>query len=152
MTELTSVGFEPAAGFPAAAHDSTHLRLAPFAQTPQNSTWRHFGLGWNAVAYRYQACAEHDETFRSDFARHGGNVGGWDRYRQQRDLYGSFVNGCSAIESFFYAAFAAGALKDPTVFRIVSRKQQRDVSLPRRCAPSRPHTLATVSQRFLRRS
>lgn len=127
MASLATVGYEPTADFPQVPYDRMHLRLAPWANSPRAQTWRQFGLAWNAVAYRFQACAEHDEAFRELFDRVGSNAAGINRYRQQRDLYGCVVNACSVIESFYYAAYAVGALADPAAFPIDTPKAQRDI-------------------------
>jgi hypothetical protein len=127
MALLKTVGFETAAGFPQVPYERAHGRLAPLADSPQADTWRQFGLAWNAVAYRFQACAEYDEAFRELFDRSGSNTGGLDRYRQQRDLYGCVVNACSVVESCYYAAYAVGALADPAAFPISTPEAQRDV-------------------------
>ena len=130
MALLTSIGFKPATGFPQAPYERTHARLAPLAETSLAATWRQFGLAWNAVAYRFQACAEFDDAFRDLFARLGSNTGGLDRYQQQRDLYGCVVNACSVIESFYYATYAAGALANPAAFPIATPKAQRGINPP----------------------
>lgn len=128
MAVLNTVGFEPQADFPQDPYDAIHHRLEHFANSPQGTTWRQFAGAWNAVAYRFQACAEYDETFRSDFARLGVNAGGLDRYRQERDTYGCIVNACSVIEAFYYAAYAMGSLLQPTDFPITSRGSQRGIN------------------------
>lgn len=124
---LTTVGFEPAADFPRIPYERAHERLAPLANSPQAETWRQFGLAWNAVAYRHQACSEYDEAFRDLFDRLGSNADGLERYRLQRDLYGCVVTACSVIESFYYAAHAVGALLDATAFPIDTPQAQRDI-------------------------
>lgn len=124
---MTTVGFEPAADFPRIPYESAHDRLAPLANSARTETWRQFGLAWNAVAYRHQACSEYDVAFRDLFDRLGSNAGGLDRYRQQRDLYGCVVNACSVVESFYYAAYAVGALLDATAFPIGTPRAQRAI-------------------------
>ena len=125
MALLTIIGFEPAAGFPQVPYEKANGRLAPLANSPNGETWRQFALAWNAVAFRFQACAEYDEAFRELFAEFGSNAGGLDRYRQQRDLYGCIVNACSVVESCYYAAHAVGALADPVAFPISTPEAQR---------------------------
>lgn len=41
-----------------------------------------------------------------------------ERYRQERDLFGFFVSGLSAIESTNYGLFAIASMLDPNRFRI----------------------------------
>ena len=127
MPALSTVGFEPPADFPQDPYDAIHHRLEHLANSPQGTTWRQFAGAWNAVAYRFQACAEYDESFRSDFVRLGVTAVGLDRYRQQRDTYGCIVNACSVIEAYYYAAYAMGSLLRPTGFPILSRSSQRGI-------------------------
>ena len=128
MPTLSTLGFEPPADFPQDPYDAIHHRLEHLANSPQGEIWRQFAGAWNAVAYRFQACAEYDESFRSDFVRLGVNAGGLDRYRQQRDTYGCIVNACSVIEAFYYAAHAVGSLLRATDFPMISRSAQRDIN------------------------
>jgi len=129
MAPLSSVGFEPPPDFPGTVHDRIHRRLAPLANTEKHGrTWRQFGLAWAAVAYRFQACADYDAAFRKLFDQLGSNTTGFDRYRQQRDLYGCVVSACSAIESFYYATYAVGALADSVAFPISTPHAQRDIT------------------------
>jgi hypothetical protein len=127
MTNLTTVGFEPDADFPLAPYERVHIRLAPRANPPTVETWRQFALAWNAVVYRFQACAEQDQAFRELFDRLGSDAGGLERYRQQRELFGCITNACAVIESCCYAAFAVGALVDPSAFAIDTAEAQRSV-------------------------
>jgi hypothetical protein len=128
MADLSTVGFEPPEDFPQDSYEAIHHRLEHFASSPEGKIWRQFAGGWNAVAYRFQACAEYDESFRSDFARFGFNAGGLDRYRQQRDTYGCVANACSVIEAFCYAAYAIGSLLVPADFSMISGPAQRSIN------------------------
>lgn len=128
MPVLSTVGFEPPANFPQDRYEAIHHRLEHLANSPQSAIWRQFAGAWNAVAYRFQACAEYDESFRSDLARLGVSAGGLDRYRQQRDTYGCVVNACSVIEAFYYAAYAVGSLLLPAAFQITSAGSQRGIN------------------------
>lgn len=139
MPALSTVGFEPPADFPQDPYDAIHHRLEHLANSPQGKSWSQFAGAWNAVAYRFQACAEYDESFRSDFARLGVNAGGLDRYRQQRDTYGCIVNACSVIEAFYYAAYAIGSLLRPTGFQITSGPSQKGIN---------PESATTLFERY----
>src|SRR5438552_662168 len=106
MPLLSTVGIDVPPDFPFDPYMSIHHRLEHFAGATADLTWRQFAVAWNAVAYRFVACAEYDEAFRSDFSRVGVNAAGMDRYRQQRDTYGCVANACSVIEAFHYASHA----------------------------------------------
>ena len=130
MAVLITVGFEPPADFPQDSYEAIHRRLEHLASSPQGQIWKQFAGAWNAVAYRFQACAEYDDSFGSDFARFGVNAGGLDRYRQQRDTYGCVANACSVIEAFYYAAYAIGSILLPADFAMTSGPAQRNINPP----------------------
>jgi hypothetical protein len=126
MAVLSTVGFAPPADFPQDSYEAIHHRLEHFAGSPEDQVWKQFAGAWNAVAYRFQACAEYDKSFRSDFARFGVNAGGLNRYREQRDTYGCIANACSVVEAFYYAAYAIGSLLLSADFAMTSGSAQKE--------------------------
>ena len=82
----------------------------------------------NAISYRFTAFAEYDDLFTTSISKHGTAPPAEERYRQERNLFGFFSNGFSTFESFFYAAFAAAALIQPTRFPIGTPQQQRNIT------------------------
>lgn len=128
MIVLDTVGFEAPTDFSAPSYNAVHHHLEHVAATDMVETWRQFAGAWNAVAYRFQACAEHDEAFQTDFTRVGANTAGLEGYRQQRDTYECVVNACSVIEAFYYGVHAIGSLLEPLIFPMDSVVAHRNVS------------------------
>ena len=75
--------------------------------------WDQYGGAWNAVAYRYLACAESDEAFTEAFTRsikiRGDSPLASYRYEQERALFLFFVAGLSSLEAFCYGIHAIAA-------------------------------------------
>jgi hypothetical protein len=82
----------------------------------------------NAVRYRLRACADYSNEFVESVLRYGDAPAHEERYRQERALFGFFVSGIAALDSFsFFLHFAAAHIrptKFPTTF-----EQVRQVSL-----------------------
>src|SRR2546430_7190290 len=70
----------------------------------------HFYSAWVGVAFRLRACAIHSEDFTTVFQRTRGTAQGEDVYQEDDALFGFFVKGLSALESFYYSLYALGAL------------------------------------------
>jgi hypothetical protein len=81
----------------------------------------------NAVAYRFKALAEYDQSFTASLNAHGADTAQPFRYEQERDLFGFFSNGFSVFEAFWFALFAVGTLIDPANFRLATDKAERAV-------------------------
>ncbi len=80
-------------------------------QRLHNFEYQHFYSSWVAVAFRFQSCADHDQDFTEAFQRSNGasqEVG--LLYQEDDALFGFFVKGLSALESFYYSLYALGAL------------------------------------------
>ncbi len=76
-----------------------------------NFEYDHFYSAWVAVAFRFKACADHKWDFTEVFQRTGGASQDMDLLYQEDDaLFGFFVKGLSALESFYYSLYALGAL------------------------------------------
>ena len=82
----------------------------------------HFYSAWVGVAFRLRACAIHSEDFTTVFQRTRGTAQGEDVYQEDDALFGFFVKGLSALESFYYSLYALGAL-------IVTSTQEPSVPL-----------------------
>jgi hypothetical protein len=109
--------------FPRAAHAAVEARMGRHSDVhPQ--AWAQWAAAWNAVAYRFWATAEDDETFRGLIAANSA-----DRYAEERALFGFFVNACSTVESTAYSLFALGAMVIPARFPLSTPDEQRRVSL-----------------------
>jgi len=83
-------------------HDDWHL-LHRFE-------YDHFYSAWVGVAFRLRACAIHSEEFTAIFQRTRGTTQGEARYQEDDALFGFFVKGLSALESFYYSLYALGSL------------------------------------------
>ena len=75
-----------------------------------------FTAGWRAVAFRVISCADHSEAFTRSVQMHGDAPVPPERYVQERELFGFFLTGRAAIESFSYALHAIGSLLQPALF------------------------------------
>jgi hypothetical protein len=80
----------------------------------------------NAIAYRFVALAEYDQSFTCWFNAH--RDGQPFRYHQERDLFGFFSNAYSVFEGFCFTLFAVGALIDPARFPLTTAKDERNVN------------------------
>jgi len=106
--------------------------------------WSEYMAAWNAVAYRFQAMAEHDENFRTSLSTKGFD----DRYVQERELFGFFVTGLSAIEAFGYGLHFLLSIACPANFPIAN-KRAINIALTKKCLlatkPGEPLTLCVCS-------
>lgn len=76
---------------------------------------RHFVSGWIGLAFRFRACAEHNQVFSASFQETRGDPQHVALYQEDEALFGFFVNGLSALECFCYSLYALGALvRTPT--------------------------------------
>ncbi|MDP9311948.1 MAG: hypothetical protein M3R24_13870 [Chloroflexota bacterium] len=87
----------------------------------------HFLDAWMAVGYRFCTCAEHDVAFRASMLRAGNNPPRLEHYIQERELYGFFATGLTAIESFYYSCYILGAILDDKSF---SLGNPRSITVP----------------------
>ena len=71
----------------------------------------HFYSAWVAMAFRFRACADHHRNFAAVFQRTRGASQDMNLLYQEDDaLFGFFMKGLSALESFYYSLYALGAL------------------------------------------
>src|SRR4051794_2567 len=66
-----------------------------------SQAWGESAVGWNALGYRFRAAAEASDAFIESLARDRAEHE--ERFVQETALYGFFVGGQSAIESFGYS-------------------------------------------------
>jgi hypothetical protein len=81
----------------------------------------HFNRSWMAVAYRYRACAEHNEEFKTLLRDASELWKEWgadeeQNYKLEKCLYGFFTNGLSVFESLGYCLYFIGAALRPGDF------------------------------------
>jgi hypothetical protein len=116
-------------GFPDNLFEDVKNRIVPSIRNPSPEIDDLCGAH-NGVRYRLRACAEYSEDFVKCVRRVGGGPAIEDRYRQEKQLFGFFVSGIAALESFnFFLYFAAAHLrpatflvKTPADIRAISRK------------------------------
>lgn len=111
-------------------YDEVYQRLAnALGQQPQHSSWPEYSAAWTGLMYRFRSCAEHDEAFTKSVNEFGDTPGRSERYNQERDLFGFFVTGLSAIECACYGLFAIGSMLSPTGFPFTTDRARRNVNL-----------------------
>ena len=85
--------------------------------------------GWNGVAYRYRSCTEHDEAFTRLIEREGNIARSQESiYQQQNELFGFFVAGQAAIESFCFGLFTFASIASPSNFPIATPANLRGIN------------------------
>src|SRR5437763_13200806 len=113
--KLITVGLEMPQDFPTDPYNAVHDSINSWPNRP-DVPWLEYALAWNAVAYRFQALADHCDTFTASVNRAGGAPSMSERYVQERELFNFFSNGLAAIESFFYGLYAIASMLDPAKF------------------------------------
>lgn len=140
-------------GFPVAQYESVQKRIAPY-QPGNPDLYRHFAGGWNAVQNRALGCERCAQEYTTLLVKYGVSPTPYVRAIQDITLYGFFVYGLSAIESWFFAMHAAAALGLPRAFPMATPRELRDVDPARvlcryrKAYPDSP--TATAMRKFLR--
>lgn len=124
---LLTVGIEMPADFPVKPYEAIYNRLASKQDTYFDS-WYEFIRAWDAVAYRFRSCAEHDEAFAESIRRAGKGPPPPERYIQDRELFCFFVSGLATVECPCYGLFAIGSILDAQSFPFVTPDDKRNVS------------------------
>jgi hypothetical protein len=70
--------------------------------------YQHFYRAWVAVAFRQRAYATHSQDYTALFQRTRGTSQDEDMFREDDELFGFFMKGLSALESFAYSLYALG--------------------------------------------
>src|SRR2546428_9732197 len=126
MQPLTTVGLSVPQDFPAGPYEGIHAVVSKrllFKDSPGSE----YAGAWNAVAYRYLACAESDEAFTKSIVK-SASPPPPERYDQERELFSFFLNGLSSIESMCYAFFALASTLRPQEFPFASAQDWRMVT------------------------
>jgi len=71
---------------------------------------------------------QHGDAFTASIISDGTSPPADRRYHQEQCLFDFFSSGFSALDSFFYAAFALGTCIDPVAFPLVTDRDRRSVS------------------------
>ena len=113
--------------FPMAPFMAVQERVASYVDS-HNHAFRQYAAAWNGIAWRMRAAAEHADNLEEHLAAvPASKVSVLDRYLEERDLYGFFVNGVSAIDIYFYCVHAMAAILMPDDFPIATDDQMRGV-------------------------
>jgi hypothetical protein len=113
--------------FEYASYEAVHSRIAPLHESHQPQ-WIEYATAWSAVANHFRACAEYDEAFTKSIQTHGDAPRQPKRYYQERNLFGFFVTGLSAIEATCYGLFAIASMLDDVSFPIKAPKNKRAIN------------------------
>jgi hypothetical protein len=111
-------------------YDSVYQRIgnALGNQQPQPLSWPEYSGAWLGLMYRYRSCADHDEVF-TDSVNSFGDTPEWsERYKQERELFGFFVTGLSAIECACYGLFALGSWLNADQFSFMRDADKRVIT------------------------
>jgi hypothetical protein len=111
--------------FPAKLYESVQQRVSVDLGESYPEPRKLFAGGWNAVRYRYLACAEHDQDFTCSIQQERTHL---ERYHQERDLFGFFVTGLSTIESLCFALHAIGSIVKPNEFPIGTEQDLKEIT------------------------
>jgi hypothetical protein len=112
--------------FPCAEFENVEKKVQ--ARFPEHAHARFFGGAWGAVAYRFMAMAQYDESFTKSILENGVGPGPMLRYEQERDLFGFFNSGCSAADAFLFGMFTLGAMLKPNAFPLRDERDERKVT------------------------
>ena len=127
---LSAIGLPAPLDFAVAPYEAIHGRVSS-KKDSHPDPWTHCAGAWNAVAYRFISCAEHDEAFTASVGAHGNSPPQPQRYMQEKDLFGFFVTGFASLDSFCYGAYAFAAMVRPLDFnladpRLINRERTED--------------------------
>ena len=155
---LLATGLIMPPDFDSVAFDNIHRHLCRYKSKFSNNSWEQYGGAWNAVAYRYYTCAEHDAEFTTLIKSLGVTPSLKDRYLQERELFGFFVTGLSTIESLCYGLFAIASNINAKEFAFKNVSDYRRVNPENTCksfknafpndAISRTLNMLIASQQF----
>ena len=117
--------------FPVVEYDSAVLafrtRIGATQPAPE-SPWVEFSAAWVAVLYRFLDVATFDGELRRSLKEFGTAPAPADRYRQERLLFGFFVSGLSALESFCYGLCAIAWEAHPKKVSLASLGQKKNAT------------------------
>src|SRR3990172_8534387 len=130
--KLSGIGIEMPDDFAIGPYEAVRLRMSKL-QNVADSIRAEYSGAWNGVAIRFLSCAEHDGAFTELMKRHGSSPDSRERYQQERELFGFFVTGLSALESFLYGLHAIAAMLRPSAFPMNNEKERIEITLTTVC-------------------
>ena len=124
--KVATMDLEPSfpVDFPLGPYRSIEKRISVDLGEAHPDARREFAGGWNALRYRYLACANHDRDFTLSIQRPQTHQ---ERTLQECDLFGFFVTGQSAVESLCYGLHAVGSVLNPTGFPVRTKRDLKKI-------------------------
>jgi hypothetical protein len=113
--------------FPSTPYEGVHFRVNNYSRTDSES-WIQYNGAWKAISYRFLSVVDYDKAFTRSIKKFGDAPPNPERYKQERDLFGFFVNGLAAIESLYYAVFAIGSMLEPVNFNVDTPQDLRSIN------------------------
>ena len=93
------------------------VKARVFSKVPSDlPEWEQLGGSHNGVRYRLRACADYSKEFTKSVRRFGDSPPPEKRYQQERQLFGFFVSGYAALDSFCFFMYFAAAHLQPSHF------------------------------------
>lgn len=125
--QAQTIGVEMPDDFPTLYYNQIHLAFSKYSES-RPSIWRECGSAWNGVAYRYLFCCDYGKFYTNSVKHYGNSPQFSERYEQEKNIFGFFVNGFSALECFCYALYAIAGLVDELNFPLNTDKDKRNVT------------------------
>ncbi len=123
---LSTIGLVMPEDFAVEPYEAIHSRVTTKKENHPD-TWAEYAGAWNAVAYRFHASADHDEAYTESIQRAGDSPPQPERYIQEKELFGFFVTGLSAVESLCYGLFAIASMLNERCFLMTTTKHKKSI-------------------------
>jgi len=114
-------------GFPDDVFETIKMRIVPRIRNPSPELDNLCGAH-NAVRFRLRACGDYSDEFVASVRRFGDAGSMKQRYEQERQLFGFFVSGISALDSFYFFLYIAAAHLEPRTFPINRPEDLRNIT------------------------
>lgn len=125
---LTTVGISMPEDFPFEEYEAVHERMRNLRDRNEN-VWSLYASSWNAVAFRFCSCAEHDDNFTQSVIRFGSAPEPNERYIQERELFGFFVTAMSTIDCFSFGLYAIASMVKGSEFPTSTARELSSIDL-----------------------
>ena len=131
--KIGQFGLMVPADFPIQPFLSAHNNFVALNKriTFSDVTFMEYSFAWNALAYRFRSCAEHDDKFTKSVVRFGIAPRIAERYHQEREFHAFFTCGLSTLESLSYGIFAVCSALDHLTFPFASEKDFKQINIKR---------------------
>jgi hypothetical protein len=127
---VSTVGLEMPDDFEYDSYEAVDSVIGPLRDKYQPQ-WSEYVTAWCALAYRFCAFEEYDESFTRSITTPGGDAPQpSERWQQERDLFGFFVTGLSLIEHTCYGLYAIASMLDEPSFPIKTPKDKKNITPP----------------------